>query len=228
MQAVSDANRQREQLIAHTRGQAESLVLNAKAKARERVVQARAGAAAFSALLAEYRAQPAQVAITRYWQRMRTIFAEAHLAAVNPGVESNIDVNMLDGVAAYPPAVAAGEGRGLRCWRPRCGRRESHTIENVAADKLLLDGRFHQPLAERDHGAASPSVAAVRQSVDLHAPARRPNPSNRAAGGGAAERRCRCRGAAGPGRITDAPGGRGSDRHRIRRRRTNSRPTRHR
>ena len=165
MQAVSDANRQREQLIAHTRGQADALILNAQAKARERVVQARAGAAAFSALLAEYRSQPAPVAITRYWQRMRTIFADAHLAAVNPGAEANIDVNMLDGISAYPPAampppdrmaVAGADEAADRPLLPTLRPPDMHTIETVEADKLLLDGQFHEPLAERDHGAANP------------------------------------------------------------------------
>lgn len=164
MQAVSKANRQREQLIAHTRGQAEALVLSAKAKARERVVQARAGAAAFSALLAEYRSQPAPVAITRYWQRMRTIFADAHLAAVNPGAEANIDVNMLDGIAAYPPAAmvpdrmtaADADEAADRPLLPTLRPPGMHTTETVEADKLLLDGQFHEPLTERDHGAANP------------------------------------------------------------------------
>ena len=109
MQVVSDANRRREQFLARTRGQAEALLLNAKAKATERVVQARASSTVFTALLGEYREQPEQVAITRYWQRMRTIFAEAHLAAVNPDADSTIDINMLDGIATYPPTALAAD-----------------------------------------------------------------------------------------------------------------------
>ncbi len=165
MQTVSEANRQQEQLLAHTRGQADALVLSAKAKARERVLQARAGATAFSALLDEYRSQPVPVAITRYWQRMRTIFADAHLAAVSPGAEANIDVNMLDGITAYPPAAmppdrmtAAGRADEAadRPLLPTLRPPGMHTIETVEADKLLLDGQFHEPLTERDHGAAPP------------------------------------------------------------------------
>ncbi|MDE0228636.1 MAG: SPFH domain-containing protein [Spirochaetaceae bacterium] len=164
MQAVSDANRRREQLLAHTRGQAEALLLDAKAKATERVVQAGASSTVFTALLGEYREQPEQVAITRYWQRMRTIFAEAHLAAVNPDADSTIDINMLDGIATYPPTAlpadamaAAGPGEMAdRPLLPTLRPPGMHTIETVEADKPLLDGQFHEPLTERDHGASHP------------------------------------------------------------------------
>ena len=161
MQAVSNANRRREQLLAHTRGQAEALLLSAKAKAQERVVQAQASSTVFTALLDEYREQPEQVAITRYWQRMRTIFAPARLAAVNPNAESAIDINMLDGIAAYPPTalpadamVAAGPGEMAdRPLLPSLRPPGMHTIETLGADNPLLDGQFHEPLTERDHGA---------------------------------------------------------------------------
>ncbi len=164
MQAVSNAHRLREQLLARSRGQAEALLLSAKAKAVERMVQARASSTAFSALLGEYRVQPEQVAITRYWQRMRTIFAEAHLAAVNPDAESTIDINMLDGIAAYPPtavppdvmAAAVPDESADRPLLTTLRPPGMHTIETVDADKPLLDGQFHEPLAERDHGAAHP------------------------------------------------------------------------
>ena len=96
VQAQSHANRKKERLIARTRGQAEALVMSAKAIARERVVQARSSAGAFLALLGEYRKDPQQVAITRYWQRMRTIFTEASLSAVNPSNASTIDINMIE------------------------------------------------------------------------------------------------------------------------------------
>ena len=102
-QVVSVANRKREQLLARSRGQAEALITNAKANARERLVQARSSVRVFKALLAEYRKDPKQVAITRYWQRMRTIFTEASLSVVNPGKTSNIDINMIDGVTGFPP-----------------------------------------------------------------------------------------------------------------------------
>ena len=164
MQVVSNANRLREQLLAHTRGQAEALLLSAKAKAQERVVQAQASSVVFTALLDEYREQPEQVAITRYWQRMRTIFAPARLAAVNPNAESAIDINMLDGIAAYPPTAlpadsmvdASPDEMADRPLLPTLRPPGMHTIETVGADNPLLDGQFHEPLTERDHGAAHP------------------------------------------------------------------------
>ena len=155
VKAVSDANRKREQLIAHSRGQAEALVLNAQAKARERIVQAQSSAGAFSALLAEYKKQPAHVGITRYWDRMRKIFAEASLAAVNPSSESAIDINMIDGgftpadmVLGTPPSDdEAGDGVLMSSTTMQ----NVHTIETVDADNFLLDGRFHSIRAERSH-----------------------------------------------------------------------------
>ena len=164
VKAVSDANRKREQLIAHSRGQAKALVINAKAKARERLVQAKSSAGAFSALLAEYRRQPAHVGITRYWDRMRKIFAEASLAAVNPGNQSAIDINMIDGPGGFtpadmlleapPPSAAEDEDRPLLSSTLM---QNVHTIESIDADKHLLDGQFHKTRAERDHmSIASP------------------------------------------------------------------------
>ncbi len=157
VKAVSDANRKREQLIAHSRGQAEALVLNAQAKARERIVQAQSSAGAFSALLAEYKKQPAHVGITRYWDRMRKIFAEASLAAVNPSKESAIDINMIDGVAGFTPAdmvlgTPPSGGEAVDGVLMSSTTMENvHTIETVDADNLLLDGRFHNIRAERSH-----------------------------------------------------------------------------
>ena len=163
VKAVSDANRKREQLIAHSRGQAEAMVISAKAKARERLVQAKSSAGVFTALLAEYRRQPAHVSITRYWDRMRQIFSEASLAAVNPG-QSSIDINMIDGGTGFTPADMAlaappsGEERAVA--RPLLSStltQNVHTIETVDSDKLLMDGRFHSTDAERDHmGIANP------------------------------------------------------------------------
>ena len=163
VKAVSDANRKREQLIAHSRGQAEAMVINAKAKARERLVQAKSSAGAFTALLAEYRKQPAHVSITRYWDRMRQIFSEASLAAVNPG-QSTIDINMIDGGTGFTPAdMVLGtppSGEEAAVARPLLAsalKQNVHTIETVDADKLLMDGRFHSRDAERDHmGIANP------------------------------------------------------------------------
>ena len=157
VKAVSDANRKREQLIAHSRGQAEALVLNAQAKARERIVQAQSSAGAYSALLAEYKKQPAHVGITRYWDRMRKIFAEASLAAVNPSKESSIDINMIDGVAGFTPAdmvlgtPPSGGEAGDGTLMSSTTMENVHTIETVDADNLLLDGRFHSTRAERSH-----------------------------------------------------------------------------
>ena len=108
-EVVSVANRKKEQLLARSKGQAEALVMNARANARARVVQARSSATVFRDLLAEYRKNPKQVAITRYWQRMRTIFAEASLSVVNPGTASNIDINMIDGAAGVPPTAVAAQ-----------------------------------------------------------------------------------------------------------------------
>lgn len=157
VKAVSDANRKREQLIAHSRGQAEALVLNAQAKARERIVQAQSSAGAYSALLAEYKKQPAHVGITRYWDRMRKIFAEASLAAVNPSSESAIDINMIDGVAGFTPAdmvlgtPPSSDEAGDGVLMSSTTMQNVHTIETVDADNLLLDGRFHSIRAERSH-----------------------------------------------------------------------------
>lgn len=157
--AVSDANRQKEQLIARSRGQAEALVLNAKARARERVVQAKSSAGSFSALLGEYRKQPSHVRITRYWDRMRKIFSEASLAAVNPANQSAIDINMIDGAGdGYTPAdLALGEpptGTGAAAGRMALSSTQMpdiHKIENVDEDRLTLDGQFHRVRSERDH-----------------------------------------------------------------------------
>ncbi len=154
-EVVSVANRKREQLLARSKGQAEALVMNARASARARLVQARSSATVFGELLAEYRKNPKQVAITRYWQRMRTIFAEASLSVVNPGKASNIDINMIDGAPGVPTAVAAhappsfaapGEQLSRSTMQPNV-----HSLESVTADKPLIEGRFHRPQAERDH-----------------------------------------------------------------------------
>ena len=157
--AVSDANRQKEQLIARSRGQAQALVLEAKARAAERIVQAKSSAGAFTALLAEYRRQPSHVRITRYWDRMRRIFSDASLAAVNPANQSAIDINMIDGAGeGFTPAdLALGEQPSVtgavtgRMALSSTQMPNIHRIENVDEDKLTLDGQFHRARAERDH-----------------------------------------------------------------------------
>ena len=157
VQAISDANRKRERLVAHSRGQAEAIVMNAKAKARERLVQAESSAGAFLALLAEYERQPAHVGITRYWERMRKIFDEASLAAVNPGNQSAIDINMVDGGPGFTPAdmlleaPPSGDEALDRPLLSSATMQDVHRIETGDADRLLFDGQFHRPRAERDH-----------------------------------------------------------------------------
>lgn len=175
-QAVSEANRKREQLIARSKGQAEALIMNAQASARERIVQARSSAGVFRALLAEYRKQPQQVAITRYWQRMRAIFTEASLSMVNPGQPSTIDINLIDVAAGFTPSQmllggpptdsAALEGR-LPSSTVAPG---IHALENIGKDKLLLEGQFHRERTERDHqkGANPRSLIFDTPSIFSH------------------------------------------------------------
>ncbi len=154
-QAESNANRTREKMVAHSRGQAEAVVMDAQARARERIVQAQSSADAFLALLAEYKKQRTQVAITRYWQRMRTIFSEASLSAVNPRNEATIDINMIEGLAAHTPAdILMDAPSGDAVDRPSFStarQRDTHTFENVDEDKHLLDGQFHKRRVERHH-----------------------------------------------------------------------------
>ena len=154
-QAESNANRTREKMIAHSRGQAEAVVMDARARAQERIVQAQSSANAFLALLAEYKKQRTQVAITRYWQRMRTIFAEASLSAVNPSNEATIDINMIEGLAAHTPAdilMDAPSGDAVeRSSFSTARQQDTHTFENVDEDKHLLDGQSHKRRVERHH-----------------------------------------------------------------------------
>ena len=164
IQAVSDANRRREKLILRSQGQAEALVIAARARARERELQASSSADAFSELLAAYRQQPTQVAITRYWQRMRTIFADATLQAVNPAGVSTIDINLLEGAA--PPsrhAASAAQVLGSPTDKPLVSTdtARTHGLENVDLDRGLLDGQFHRAQSERDH----PSTANPRSLI---------------------------------------------------------------
>ncbi len=160
MQSISGANLRREKLIARTRGQAEAMVMDAKATARERLLQSESSAGAFTALLEEYRKQPAQVAITRYWQRMRTIFADANLSAVNPGNDANIEINLVEGYSGITPvdltmeaadAMAASGPDSLD--RPILSTipPDIHRYENIDRDGFLIDGRFHGRNTERDH-----------------------------------------------------------------------------
>ena len=185
-QAESEANRRTERFLARTRGQAESLVLNAQARAEERIEQAKSAAGAFRALLAEYKSEPDQVAVTRYWQRMRTIFSSASLAAVNPGNASTIDINMLedvgvpplDLVAGAPQVAAAGEAAGRRTLMASTAPRDLHAGADVELEQLTMDGRFHDYRAERDHMAsASPrSLIFDAPSIFAHGHTERTGP----------------------------------------------------
>ena len=175
-QAESDANRRTERYLARTRGQAEALVLNARARAGERVEQAKSAAGAFRALLAEYKSEPDQVAVTRYWQRMRTIFSSASLAAVNPGSDSTIDINMLEGVGAPPlDMVGAGAARVAAADAP--GRalvastapRDLHAGADIELEQLTMDGRFHDNRAERDHMASATPRSLIFDSPSIFA-----------------------------------------------------------
>ena len=155
-EAISNANLRSERMLARSRGQAEAVVREAQAKAHERVVQAGSNADAFLALLAEYRREPQQVAITRYWQRMRTIFSEASLAAVNPATDSVIDVNMIDGGVGVPPmsVLAAAPAAPGAPARPLTAFTAPETAprhgETEIADRLLSQGAFHSRITERD------------------------------------------------------------------------------
>jgi hypothetical protein len=88
---------------------------------------------------------------------MRKIFSEASLAAVNPGNQSAIDINMIDGAGGFTPAhmaleaPPAGGGPDERPLLSSTTMQNVHAIESMGADKLLLDGQFHQTRAERDH-----------------------------------------------------------------------------
>ena len=166
IQTVSDANTRMERLLARSRGQADAVVTNAGIKARERRLQAVSGAKAFSDLLAAYRSQPSSVTVTRYWQRMRGIFRDATLSAVNPGDASVIDINMIEGfvpgvggVAGVPVAAAAPRESlaGARVSLSTVSEKGAHGLEDVESDRFLVDGRFHSSRSERDHlGIANP------------------------------------------------------------------------
>ena len=161
IQSVSNANRRMEKLLARSRGQAVAVVMNAKARARERRLQAESSAKIFSDLLGAYRSQPSSVTVTRYWQRMRSIFREATLSTVNPGDASSIDINMVDG---FVPGVGRGPAAAVASApverQSLAGARRSlstvsesggHGFENVDSDRFLMDGRFHSARGERHH-----------------------------------------------------------------------------
>ncbi|MDE0102567.1 MAG: protease modulator HflK [Bryobacterales bacterium] len=160
IQAVSEANRRRERVVLRSQGRAEAVLLAAEAKARERRVQARSSADAFNELLAAFRDEPRQVTITRYWNRMRTVFGQSTLAAVSPSGTSSIDVNLLDAPSREQPVsiVSADMPRErVDARRPLVSTAPAATHGLERSDKALHDGRFHDRSVERDHmSTASP------------------------------------------------------------------------
>ncbi len=160
IQAEVDAQRKREQMLARSRGQAQSIVLDAKAKAHTRKTQAESAATAFLNLLAKYKENPEQVAITRYWDRMRTTFEEASLATLNPVADSTVDINMIDSLASLPFSATTSEhlpttpedtlpqdvsARSVATMPP------SPSSGHTEAGQLTMDGRTHATNAELDH-----------------------------------------------------------------------------
>ena len=166
IETVSKANTRTERFLARSRGQAEAVVMSARVRAHERRQQAESSAQVFADLLEAYRSQPASVTVTRYWQRMRSIFQDATLSAVNPGGPSMIDINMIEGfvpgVAGLPGVVGApakpdANMAGARVSLSTASDRSAHVLENMEADRFLLEGRFHSSGRERDHlGLANP------------------------------------------------------------------------
>lgn len=161
-QAVSDANQRMEKLLARSRGQAQAAVMNARAMAKERRLQTESSAEVFTDLLAAYRSQPSSVTVTRYWQRMRSVFRDATLSAVNPGDASVIDINMVEGFvpagAALRPAATVAATPieranlvGARRSLTTTSEAGAHGFENDDADRFLVDGRLHSARGERHH-----------------------------------------------------------------------------
>lgn len=156
---ISDANTKKEHLIAHSRGQAEALVMNAKANAYERIVNAKSSAGVFRALLSEYRKDPKHVAVTRYWKRMNTIFADASLSALQLGGDATIDINMIEDRQGFlplpveaskdlPPGSVSADERRLFS---STALPNLHRLETDEADKIAMSGQFHKTRTERDH-----------------------------------------------------------------------------
>ena len=106
--------------------------------------------------------------VTRYWQRMRGIFRDATLSAVNPGDASVIDINMIEGfvpgvgvggVPGVPVAAAAPRESlaGARVSLSTVSEKGAHGLEDIESDRFLVAGRFHSSRSERDHlGIANP------------------------------------------------------------------------
>lgn len=159
LKTISNANTRKEHLLAHSKGQADALIMSAKANAHERIVTAKSSANVFRELLSEYRKAPNHVAITRYWERMNTIFADASLSVLQMDKDATIDVNMIEdkqGFAPPPVEVFAGQPSGPA---PAGDRRpltstaipDLHRLESADADKATVSGQYHKARTERDH-----------------------------------------------------------------------------
>lgn len=157
--AISNANLKKEHLLAHTKGQADALIENAKAIAHERIVSAKSSAGVFRALLSEYRKNPKHVAVTRYWKRMNTIFADASLSALPLGKDATIDINMIEDSQGFlpmpveipadlPPGSVSASDRRLFA---STAVPTFHSLETTEADKATMSGQFHKVRTERDH-----------------------------------------------------------------------------
>ena len=170
IQAVINSNTRKESFLARTRGQAQALLSQAKSKAQARLEQAKAGASAFLDLLSEYERRPGQVAITKYWDRMRSIFQEASLSMVNSSEASRFDINILEdeanpiGISLDEPKPSPGHSDGHKVSkkleeRPLFslvkasghGKHSAGSAEKGAMEPHLRGGRFHNSSRERDH-----------------------------------------------------------------------------
>ena len=192
IQAVSDANRRTEKLLARSRGSAEAVVINARTKARERRLQAASSAQAFSDLLAAYRGQPSSVTITRYWQRMREIFRDATLSAVNSGDASVIDINMIEGFVpgGRQDARRDRDGRrapgdsGRSADSPHHREREGGARVRANRCGSLSHRRALSCLTQRTPppGHRQSAIPDLRRPVHFRSPPCRPEPGRRGGG----------------------------------------------
>lgn len=150
-QAVSRAEQKRHHIVTRSKGQAASVRQYAVIRSRTRLVQARAGVSAFQDLMEAYRQEPAQVVVTRYWDRMREIFRDATLSAVQPNGMSSIDINMVDSFDGRMPQVALDEGKLPRSLSRPFGKAGGERIEDATSEKHAVEGRSHDRNIERHH-----------------------------------------------------------------------------
>ena len=133
--------------------------MSAKANAHERIVTAKSSAGVFRELLSEYRKAPKHVAVTRYWERMNTIFADASLSVLQLDKDATIDVNMIEGKEGFAPLPVEVLTGQLPGPAPAGDRRpltstaipDLHRLESAEADKATMSGQYHKPRTERDH-----------------------------------------------------------------------------